>query len=116
MTTETSPDAVESLLRAISQVTVPDVSAGLDRHPLAQAADAAGLTLRIGRIVLAGSYSTGTRWVQFNVDGDGGYASSWPEWAYDIAEKALIENIKVLVLSNGDPFGSNLSTVLLLAS
>jgi hypothetical protein len=115
MTTTTSPDAVESVLRAASQVTVPDVSAGLDRHPLAEAADAAGLTTLFGQIVLAGSYPNGTKWVQFNVNGGGGYASSWPDWAYDIAEKALVDQTKVLVLSNGDPFGSNLSLVLLYA-
>jgi len=115
MTTTTSPDAVESVRQAANKVTVPDVSAGLDRHPLAQAADAAGLTSGIGRIVLAGSYPNGAKWVQFNVDGGSGFASSWPDWAYDVAEKALIDKIKVWVLSNGDPFGSNLSLVLLYA-
>ena len=53
--------------------------------------------------------------MQLTVDGGGGYASSWPDWAYDIAEKALVDQIKVLVLSNGDPFGSNLPLVLLYA-
>ena len=70
---------------------------------------------QFGRIVLAGSYPNGAKWVQLTVDGGGGYASSWPDWAYDIAEKALVDQIKVLVLSNGDPFGSNLPLVLLYA-
>ena len=89
------------------------MSIGLREHPLTAAADAQALASGIGRIVLAGSSSSGSTWVQVNLDGGGGFASAWPQWAYAIARDALINNIKVWVLANGDPFGSNLTQVLL---
>jgi hypothetical protein len=49
-------------------------------------------------------------------DGNGGFASSWPGWAFELAKSALLSNKRVWVISNGDPFGSNLLQVLLLAT
>jgi hypothetical protein len=45
----------------------------------------------------------------------GGFASTWPEWAFGIARDSLLYGKKVWVLANGDPFGSNLVNVLLYA-
>jgi hypothetical protein len=115
MATGTIQEKVESVLERVGEVSLPDVGVGARQHPLAEAATAAALTSGIGRIVLAGSYASGQRWVQFNVDGGGGFASVWPEWAFEIARDALLHNIKVWVIANGDPFGSNLTTVLLYA-
>ena len=83
---------------------------------LSDLADRVGASSFIGRIALAGQTSSGSFWVQFNVDGNGGFASSWPGWAFELAKSALLSNKRVWVISNGDPFGSNLLQVLLLAT
>jgi hypothetical protein len=108
-------DKQVDVLDALGDVSIADVNIGLSEHPLAKAASARALTSNIGRVVLAGSSASGVKWVQFNVDGGSGYASSWPDWAFAIARDALLNNIKVWVLANGDPFGSNLTQVLLYA-
>lgn len=115
----TTPTAVhekaDAVFEAVGDASIPDVTVGFQEHPLTKAADAQALTSGIGRIVLAGSSPSGSKWVQFNVDGGGGFASTWPDWAFEIAKDALLNNIKVWVLANGDPFGSNLTQVLLYA-
>jgi hypothetical protein len=113
--TDRQQEMAERLLRSVGDVALPDAAAVDRDHPLAAAAQAAALSSAIGRIVLAGVYSTGDTWVQFNADGGSGYASAWPAWAFGIAKDALLSGKKVWVLSNGDPFGSNLVTVLLYA-
>ena len=112
MTSGTMTEA-SSLFEELGEVRIEDVSAGLREHPLQAAANARALGSNIGRIVLAGSSPSGSKSVQFNVDGGGGYSSVWPQWAFEIAETALVNGIKVWVLSNGDPFGSNLTQVIL---
>jgi hypothetical protein len=87
---------------------------------LSELADQVGLSAFIGRIGHVGQDSRGTFFVMFvvkNVDGTTDvYASRWPGWAFELAKAAFLRNIrKVLVLSNGDPVGDNLSHVLLLA-
>jgi hypothetical protein len=55
--------------------------------------------------------------VQINVPStDTGYSSEWPQWAFELAKAALLTGKQVWVLANGDPFGSNLVTVLILNS
>jgi hypothetical protein len=83
---------------------------------LSELADQVGASSFIGRIALAGQTSSGSFWVQFNVDGNGGFASSWPGWAFELGKSALVSNKRVWVISNGDPFGSNLVQVLILAT
>jgi hypothetical protein len=111
--TATSPEQTSYLFETLGDVSIPDVAIGLRDHPLTAAADAEALSSNIGRIVLAGSSPSGGKWVQFNIDGGGGFASSWPQWAFDIAKDALLNNVKVWVIANGDPFGQNLTQVLL---
>jgi hypothetical protein len=57
---------------------------------LSELADQVGASSFIGRIALSGQ--TGSSWVQFNVDGNEGYASSWAGWASEIARAALLSN------------------------
>jgi|APCry1669188910_1035180.scaffolds.fasta_scaffold20400_2 hypothetical protein len=80
---------------------------------LEKAALSAGLNSVVGTVSYAGSTSTGSKQVQFNIDGGGGYASNWPEWAYSIAKDALLNRKKLWIISIGDPFGSNLQYALL---
>jgi hypothetical protein len=108
-------DKASSLFEALGEVSIEDVAVGPREHPLTAAANAQALSSNIGKIVLAGSSPSGSKWVQFNVDGGGGFASTWPQWAFEIAKDALLNNVKVWVIANGDPFGSNLTQVLLYA-
>jgi hypothetical protein len=110
--TATSGELVD-VFDELGEVSIPDVGIGRSEHALTRAASSLALASHIGRVVLAGSSSSGSNWVQFNVDGGGGYASSWPQWAFSIARDALLHNTKVWVIANGDPFGSNLTQVLL---
>ena len=44
-----------------------------------------------------------------------GYVSEWPQWAFGLAQAALLGGKEVLLVANGDPFGANLVDVLILA-
>ena len=72
---------------------------------------AAGIASDIGSIAYAGRASSGSGQVQVNIS-SGGYASTWPEWAFNVAEGALHFNKKVWVIYNNQPFGNNLLQVL----
>ena len=74
----------------------------------------AGFQATIGTIAFAGQYATGSYAVQYN-DQNGGFSSTWPQWAFELAKAALLGSKKVWVASNGDPFGTNLVFVLILA-
>lgn len=74
---------------------------------------AAGLSSDVGTVAYAGRDATGAGKVQVNVP-SGGYASTWPEWAYGVAEAALHANKKVWVIYTVTPFGTNLAQVLCL--
>ena len=67
-----------------------------------------------GTIAFAGQYATGNYAVQYN-DQNGGFSSTWPLWAFELANAALLGSKRVWVASNGDPFGTNLVFVLILA-
>ena len=74
----------------------------------------AGFQSTIGIIAFAGQYATGGYAVQYN-DQNGGFSSTWPQWAFELAKAALLGSKKVWVASNGDPFGTNLVFVLIMA-
>ena len=74
----------------------------------------AGFQATIGTIAFAGQYATGSYAVQYN-DQNGGFSSTWPQWAFELAKAALLGSKKIWVASNGDPFGTNLVFVLILA-
>jgi hypothetical protein len=105
-------EALENALANLSSTSVTE--SGLMQ--LSELADQVGVSSLIGRIALAGQLSSGLYWVLFDVDGDGGFASSWPGWAFELAKAALLSDKRVFVYSNGDPSGSNLLLVHLLAT
>jgi hypothetical protein len=90
-------------------------TADLDVHltQMTEKLNALGISADTGSIVLAGRFSDGSRWVQVNIS-SGGFASTWPEWAFGVAEGALHFNKKVFVVYNNQPFGNNLLQVLCL--
>ncbi|MCU1575060.1 MAG: hypothetical protein JWO93_3142 [Micrococcaceae bacterium] len=113
---DSSPDAKTSA--AISQMTADLRTTGAElpgvSPEIADAAAAAGFQSATGTIAFAGQYSSGAFAVQFNVLNGGGFSSTWPQWAFELAKDALLGNKRVWVASNGDPFGSNLVFVLIL--
>jgi hypothetical protein len=105
--------AVIDGLIADRQVDGIDVS-GVPREMVAEV-EAAGLQSSVGTITFAGQNSNGGYSVQFDVQNGSGFSSAWPQWAFSLAKDALLANKRVWVGSNGDPFGSNLVFVLVLA-
>ncbi len=77
---------------------------------------ATGSKVYVGKISLAGQNSVESYYVQFNVEGGSSYSSVWPGWAFELAKLALLYGKRLLILANGDPFGSNLVQVLILAN
>jgi hypothetical protein len=100
-----------------SEITYELTGGAIEKdHPMADAANAMGLTFGFGTIAFVGRDASGDYLVQFNdTASNTGYSSSWPGWAYEVA-KAALENAKnVWVESNGPPFGGNLVFVLEMA-
>jgi hypothetical protein len=112
MATTKKPD-VNQLLAAFKDVEVRALLPDGTSKELAAATAAAAFNSYIGTIAFAGRTSSSTYQVQFNT-GSSGYSSSWPQWAYEVALPALLHGKQVWVISNGLPFGSNLTQVLIL--
>jgi hypothetical protein len=102
--------------QATAELTIPDVSGPATSRRLTDIAAQAGLGSFFGTIAFVGESSSGSFEVQFNDTGTNtGYSSTWPQWAFELAKAALLGGKHVLVLANGDPFGSNLVSVLVFA-
>ena len=71
---------------------------------------AAGISSEVGTILGAGRHTSGSCIVSVSIP-QGSYASTWPEWAYGVAEGALHFKKKVFVTFTDLPFGSNLLAV-----
>lgn len=83
---------------------------------LEQIAAAVGSKVYTGKVALAGQIANGSLQVQFNADNGMAYASTWPQWAFELAKLSLLHGRKLLVIANGGPFGSNLIQVFLFAA
>jgi hypothetical protein len=102
--------------QAVAELTIPDVSQDQLREQLANAAGPLGLSVYIGTIANVGENSAGGNQVQFDDPSTNtGYASAWPQWAFGLAQAALLAGKDVLLVANGLPFGSNLLNVLILS-
>jgi len=107
-------DVVARVEQALAEVKTPSGEVvGLPKQ-LTEIVAQAGLQVSTGTIAFAGQYASGSYAVQYN-DQNGGFSSSWPQWAFELAKAALLGNKRVWVASNGDPFGSNLVFVMILA-
>jgi len=107
-------DLQQKVDRAIFQDVKTDVAEDPFLKTLSDNITALAANSFIGTVAFAGQASNGSYNVQFNT-GNTGYSSSWPQWAFDQAKPALLHGKRLWVISNGDPFGSNLVTVLILA-
>ena len=56
----------------------------------------AGFQSTTGTIAFAGQYAAGGYAVQYN-DQNGGFSSTWPQWAFELAKAALLGSKKVWV-------------------
>jgi len=102
------------LEEATTDLRIPDSElVGVPRQ-FVDAVTAAGLQAFVGTIAFAGQQASGSFSVQYNTQNTG-YSSAWPQWAFELAKAALLANKQVFVSSNGDPFGSNLVSVLIFA-
>ncbi len=111
---ESITDLTARLEQGTAELRTPSSElAGVPRQ-LAEAVSAAGLQASTGTAAFAGQYATGSYAVQYN-DQNGGYSSAWPQWAFELAKAALLGGKRLWVASNGDPFGSNLVFVMILA-
>jgi hypothetical protein len=104
--------AAVAALKAMENMVLP-AAGDLDVHidQVRERFKAAGFSADFGSIVYTGRMSSGSGQVQVNI-GSGGFASTWPEWAFGVAEGALHFNKKVFVIYNDQPAGSNLLQVL----
>ena len=102
--------------QATAELTIPDVSRARLRDHLAIAVGPLGISVYVGTIANVGGDFSGGNQVQFDDPATNtGYASAWPHWAFGLAQVALLTGKKVLVAANGDPFGGNLLSVLILS-
>jgi hypothetical protein len=114
--TSDAADLAAKFQQATAELTIPDVSRGKLREQLANAASPLGISVYVGTIANVGQNSGGGNQVQFDDQATNtGYVSTWPQWAFGLAEAALLAGKEVLLVANGTPFGSNLLNVLILA-
>jgi hypothetical protein len=108
---------VQSKRSLPSDFAVPNASEERVHRQLRDRIAQAGLSSFVGTIAFAGQNSSGEYEVQFNDSSSNtGYSSAWPQWAFSLAKDALLGGGKsVWLITNGDPFGTNLLTVLILA-
>jgi hypothetical protein len=109
-------DLMARVQQATGEMKILNATRAQLRERLTDAASPLGISVYVGTIATAGEYSDGSYWVQFDdTSTNSGYASAWPQWAFELAQSALLAGKEVLLLANGDPFGSNLVLVLLMS-
>ena len=114
MTEQVTPADVTARVGQIAaELTIPNDALGGVSQQLSDLVANAGFQASTGTIAFAGQYSTGSFAVQYN-DQNGGFSSSWPQWAFELAKAALLGNKRVWVASNGNPFGANLVFAMIL--
>jgi hypothetical protein len=103
--------AAAAALKELENLVIKTAELDVHTKQVTERLKAAGISSDIGSIAYAGRASSGSGQVQVNIS-SGGFASTWPEWAFGVAEGALHFNKKVWVIYNNQPFGSNLLQVL----
>jgi hypothetical protein len=108
-------DLAAKFQQAFGELTIPDVSRDSLREQLANAAGPLGVMHYGGTIAAVGESAPGGNYlVQFNdAITNSAYYSAWPQWAYGLAQAALLADKDVMLVANGLPFGSNLIAMLI---
>lgn len=68
-----------------------------------------GSVIYMGRIRHISHDAGGVTDIQIDVDTGAGYSSYWPAWTHEFAKMALLHNKRVAVVSNGEPYGQNIT-------
>ena len=97
------------------RVKVSDFGTGPKFQGIANTLNTLAIDSYVGSVAFIGRSSSGDYDVQFNT-GNTGYSSVWPEWAFEMAKTSLVTGKQLWVIANGDPFGSNLLTVIVLGT
>lgn len=100
-------------LKAMENLFIEKADLGVAIEQMTRNLAPAGISSDVGYIAYAGRSSTGSGQVQINI-ASGGFASTWPEWAFGVAEGALHFNKKIWVIYTNQPFGNNLLQALCL--
>jgi hypothetical protein len=105
--------ATAAALKAMEKMVFETGDLNVQLKQLNEKLSPAGITVSYGSIAYAGRNSSDSGQVMINAPTGGNiwYASTWPEWAYGVAEGALHFNQQVLVTYNDVPFGVNLLDV-----
>jgi hypothetical protein len=111
-----SPESAGTLERITTQFSTKSLAGPALQQQLSEIAARANLMNYFGSIVILARSSNGDGHVQFNDEKTkNGYSSVWPNWAFEMAQVAMLNAKKVGVLANGDPYGQNLVHVTVFA-
>jgi hypothetical protein len=114
--TSDTADLAVKFQQATAELTIRDTGRTQVRDHLANAAGPLGISVYVGTIANIGLNASSGNQVQFDDPATNtGYVSEWPQWAFGLAQAALLAGKEVLLVANGDPFGANLVDVLILA-
>ena len=91
--------AAAAALKAMENMVIKTADLDVHIEQVTERLKAAGIGSDVGSIAYAGRASSGSGQVQVNIS-SGGFASTWPEWAFGVAEGALHFNKKVWVIYN----------------
>jgi hypothetical protein len=112
----TPSQSAETLERITREHSTQSLAGPALQQQLGETAASANLTHYFGSIAFVGRTSNGDRNVQFNDENaNTGYSSVWPDWAFEMAQAAMLNAKKVLVLADGIPTGANLVQILVFA-
>lgn len=102
--------------QATSELTIPGGSRDRLREQLAKAADPLDQSIYTGTIYSVGETSGVGYTVGFtDTATNSGYYDLWPQWAFGLAQAALLTGKDVQLVANGLPFGANLVNVSILS-
>jgi hypothetical protein len=107
-------DLQKQVTAKFDRVRVTDFGGNPKYQTIANAINTLSVDSYVGSVAFIGRDSSGGYSVQFNT-GNTGYSSAWPEWAFEMAKTSLITGKELWVIANGDPFGSDLLNVMVLA-
>jgi hypothetical protein len=102
--------------QATAELTIPGGGRDRLREKLANAADPLGMSIYTGTIYSVGE-SSASRFSVYFIDTATkiGYYDLWPQWAFGLAQAALLAGKDVQLVANGVPFGANLLNVAILS-
>jgi hypothetical protein len=109
-------DVTARVKQALTELKISSTELGDVLQQLADVVTQAGPQASIGTdtIIAAGQDASGSFTVYYHDESNNTYyQAEWPQWAFELAKAAQLANKRVMVVSNGDPAGSNVVQVLI---